>query len=323
MNSNAPIARPNERDILSTRLLDAPRDLVWEAWTNPKHVLRWWGPRGFTNTNKEMTVKVGGVWRFTMHGMGHDFPNKITYREVKKPERLVFSHGDDTGAQDDFEVTVTFAEEGSKTRVTFAGRFSSVEERDRVIKEHHALEGNVQTLDRMEEHIARMQAEAIGAQFEIRRLLEAPRSLVWKALSEPERLAHWWGPKGFEMKSQSMTFRAGGTYHYVVSSPAQTMWGLFRYREIVPEEKILFTNSFSDDKGNIVRAGFSENWPLEVLNEQNLAAEGRNRTRLTLVGFPIHANEKEREMFKGMHESMQGGFGASFDQLDRYLKTAG
>lgn len=320
-NKRAPIARPNERDILSERLLDAPRDLVWEVWTNPQHVNQWWGPRGFTNSLKEMSVKPGGVWRFDMIGLGHSYPNKLTFLEVKKPERLVMSHGDDSANPDNFLVTVDFKEEGTKTRVVFSGRFATVAERDRVIKEHGALEGNQQTLDKMEELVARLLAEKTAAPFEISRVYEAPRSLVWKAMSDPKHLAQWWGPKGMEMTTVSMDFRNGGSYHYAMKSPANEMFGLFQYREIVPEAKILFTNAFADAKGNVVRAFFDANWPLEVLYEQTLTEEAKNRTRMTLRGYPIGASATERDAFTAMHPSMQGGFGSAFEILEGYLRS--
>src|SRR5689334_2461741 len=79
----------SERELLITRLINAPRDLVWDAWTKPEHVQHWWGPDGFTNTIHEMEVKPGGVWRFMMHGPnGMNFPNRIVFHEVVKPEKL-------------------------------------------------------------------------------------------------------------------------------------------------------------------------------------------------------------------------------------------
>src|SRR5688500_17035285 len=102
--------RSEDREIVVTREFDAPRELVWEAWTQPQHVAQWWGPRGFTNTIHEMAVKPGGVWRLTMHGPdGTDYPNKIVFTEVVKPARLVYEHSDDNPeANTHFNVTVTF-----------------------------------------------------------------------------------------------------------------------------------------------------------------------------------------------------------------------
>jgi uncharacterized protein YndB with AHSA1/START domain len=85
-----------DRAMVITRTVDAPGELVWEAWTQPHHIARWWGPDGFRTTIHEMHVEVGGVWRFIMHGPdGTDYPNRIVYREIVKPERLVYDHAED------------------------------------------------------------------------------------------------------------------------------------------------------------------------------------------------------------------------------------
>ena len=108
------------RELVISRLINAPRELVWDAWTKPEHVKHWWGPDGFTNTIHEMEVKPGGVWRFMMHGPdGTNFPNKIVFNEVKKPERLVYTHSsDDENETTLFETTVTFEKQGDKTLLT-------------------------------------------------------------------------------------------------------------------------------------------------------------------------------------------------------------
>jgi uncharacterized protein YndB with AHSA1/START domain len=79
-----------DREIVITRLIDAPPERVFDAWTDAAQVVQWWGPRGFTATTHKMDVRPGGVWRFVMHGPdGRDYQNKITYLEVVRPERLV------------------------------------------------------------------------------------------------------------------------------------------------------------------------------------------------------------------------------------------
>jgi uncharacterized protein YndB with AHSA1/START domain len=148
---------PSDREIVITRVFDAPCELVFEAWTNPEHVVQWWGPRGFTTTIHEMDVRPGGVWRFVMHGPdGTDYDNKVVFVEVAKPERLVYNHG---GADDSdfaqFQVTVTFDAEGNKTRLTMRMLFESAAERDRIVKEVGAIEGANQTLDRLAEYLAK------------------------------------------------------------------------------------------------------------------------------------------------------------------------
>ena len=85
-----------DREIIATRIFNAPRSLVFEMWTDQKHIEQWWGPTGFTTTTYRHEVKPGGVWRFVMHGPdGRDYQNKITFVEVVAPERLVYRHGGD------------------------------------------------------------------------------------------------------------------------------------------------------------------------------------------------------------------------------------
>ena len=82
-----------DREIVVSRVFDAPRELVWEAWTNPKHVANWWGPTGFSTTIEKMDVRPGGEWKHVMHGPdGTDYPNHSVFIEVVKPERIVYSH---------------------------------------------------------------------------------------------------------------------------------------------------------------------------------------------------------------------------------------
>jgi uncharacterized protein YndB with AHSA1/START domain len=146
------------RKIVTTRVLDAPRELVFEAWTNPKHLVRWWGPNGFTTTTRAIDARPGGVWRFVMHGPdGVDYENQIVYDEIVKPKRLVYSHG---GSEDvepvQFQVTVTFEDHDGKTKLTMRGLFLSAAERDRVAEKYGAIEGAKQTLERLAEHLATM-----------------------------------------------------------------------------------------------------------------------------------------------------------------------
>jgi uncharacterized protein YndB with AHSA1/START domain len=163
------------RAIVVTRVFDAPRDLVFDAWTDPKHVANWWGPGGFTIAIHEMDVRPGGVWRFVMHGPdGAGYRNKITYIEIVKPERLVYNHGDQ-GTPGYFQVTVTFAEQGGKTRLTTRMLFQSVAERDSVVKTHNAIQGVNQTLERLREHLEKM-ADPARQELFTTRIFDGPAS---------------------------------------------------------------------------------------------------------------------------------------------------
>lgn len=146
------------RELSISRLINAPRELVWKVWTDPEHVKNWWGPDGFTNTIHEMNVKAGGVWRLTMHGPdGRDYPNKIVFIEVVKPERLVYRHSGDVDTEPvNFHVTVTFEKQGNKTLLSMKSVFESAAELERVVKNHGAREGMTQHVGRLEEYVAKI-----------------------------------------------------------------------------------------------------------------------------------------------------------------------
>ncbi len=153
----------------------------------------------------------------------------------------------------------------------------------------------------------------------ITRTFDAPRELVFQAFTQAEHLQHWWGPKGMTLSVSKVDVRPGGIFHFSMETPdGHKMWGKFVYREIVAPEKLVYTNSFSDEEGNIIRAPFSETWPLEVLNTLTFT-EDNGKTILTLHGVPWNASKEEEQNFADMHGSMHQGFGGTFDQLDAYL----
>lgn len=147
---------PSDRELVFTRVFDAPRELVFNAWIDPEHIGQWWGPRGFTTTIDEMDMRPGGVWRFVMHGPdGVDYQNKVVYVEIARPERLVYNHSSgEEGDPGEFQVTVTFNEQGGKTEVTLRMLFKSAAGRDKIIQ-LGAIEGAHQTLDRLAEYLAK------------------------------------------------------------------------------------------------------------------------------------------------------------------------
>jgi uncharacterized protein YndB with AHSA1/START domain len=142
------------REICQERTFNAPRDLVFAAWTNPQALGCWWGPTGFTTTTHEMDFRPGGVWRFVMHGPdGVDYPNKITYLEIEPPARLVYDHSGDDDFPPHFRTTVTFVERGGKTALTMTAVFPSAAARELVVEKYGAIEGGKQTLARLAEYL--------------------------------------------------------------------------------------------------------------------------------------------------------------------------
>lgn len=144
------------REIEVIREVHAPRDLVFEVWTKPEHLQHWWGPNGFTITTHSMDMTQGGRWEFVMHGPdGTDYDNVITYRKIEPPERIEFLHGDGKGDPErDFYQEILFEEIEGGTRVSMRALLPSVEELERVIHDHNAVEGGKQTLNRMAEYVS-------------------------------------------------------------------------------------------------------------------------------------------------------------------------
>ena len=157
------------------------------------------------------------------------------------------------------------------------------------------------------------------SELEIIRVFDAPRKLVFKVWTEAKHLAQWWGPKGSEIEVKKFEFRPGGMFHYGMSFGGGKMWAKFVYREIVAPEKIVFASSFADEEGNSIRTSFIDPWPLEILNTVTFT-ERAGKTTLTIKGAPINATEEEYNKFEEMQQSMQQGFGGTFDQLAEYLQ---
>jgi uncharacterized protein YndB with AHSA1/START domain len=159
-------------------------------------------------------------------------------------------------------------------------------------------------------------------EFMISRVFDAPADLVWKAFNEPERMKHWWGPKGYAVRAAKMDFRPGGVYHYCLRSPdGQDMWGKFAYREIVAPERIVFVSSFSDEKGRLTRHPMSPTWPLEMLSTFAFADQ-KGKTTFTIQSIPLNPTEDERKTFEDGRKGMKQGWTGTLDKLAEYLAKA-
>lgn len=139
-----------EREIVISRTIDAPRELVFEAFTKVRHLSRWWGPDGFTTTTLAFEFREGGAWEFLMHAPdGSDYPNWITWNTIARPERITLTHGAAADDPDAFESILTFIDHGPSTEVVMRTVFPSGELRRQAIEDFHAIEGGRQTLGRL------------------------------------------------------------------------------------------------------------------------------------------------------------------------------
>lgn len=162
--------------------------------------------------------------------------------------------------------------------------------------------------------------KAPAFEFFIRRAFNAPRARVWKAWTEEKSLGQWWGPKDFEVVSAKLDLKPGGIFHYLLRSPeGQEMWGKLIFREIVPQERLVFIVSFSDAEGGLSRHPLHEGWPLAILSTVTFADVGPGRTEITVRWVAHEATDAEREVFEEGKDSMTAGWTGTFDRLDAYL----
>jgi len=139
-----------DRELLLTRLLNAPIELVWEVWTNPEHIAQWWGPDGFTNTITTMDVQPGGEWDLVMHGPdGTDYKNKSVFKEVTRHQKIVYEHI--SGPK--FLATIEFEDRGDKTLIKWHMLFESKEQFIQVVKTFKADEGLKQNIEKLDRYL--------------------------------------------------------------------------------------------------------------------------------------------------------------------------
>lgn len=154
------VTRPSEREFVMERLFDAPRELVWQAWTKPEHLVHWWGPKGWTLPVCKIDFRPGGIWHYCMRGpKGEESWGKAVYREIDEPERIVYldtfadEEGNPVEGMPEMVITVIFEALEGKTKVTAHAQFASVADLESVLA-MGMVEGLTQTWDRLEAYLA-------------------------------------------------------------------------------------------------------------------------------------------------------------------------
>jgi uncharacterized protein YndB with AHSA1/START domain len=143
-----------DRELLISRTLNAPVELVWEAWTKPEHIANWWGPNGFTNTITKMEIKPGGEWDLVMHGPdGTDYKNKSVFKEIIPFKKIVYDHV--SGPK--FTATITFEAQGEQTLLNWHMLFETAEQFIQVVKTFKADEGLRQNIEKLNVYLSGLQ----------------------------------------------------------------------------------------------------------------------------------------------------------------------
>src|SRR3954453_22540231 len=140
-SGGTPARATADREIVISRVIGAPRELVFEAFTRVRHLSRWWGPEGFPTTRRSSEFPVGGQWPFGMHGPdGTDYQEWITWREIVPPERIAMLHGESRDDPNAFESVLAFEPAGEETRIVMRTVFPTEELRDEAVEKYHAIE---------------------------------------------------------------------------------------------------------------------------------------------------------------------------------------
>lgn len=308
--------------LVSERIFDAPREAVWRAWTDPEWFMRWWGPSHYTSPSCQMDIRPGGRYLWCMRGPdGGDNYSTGVFHEVVPPERLVFSdsfadeHGNVVspslyGLGDDFPetstVTVTLEDLGGRTRLRL---FT-----DSVVPGEigeMATAGWNQSLDKLATSLPPagdmyLTIDRDALTTTITRAFAAPRTLVWRAMTEPDLLARWWG-RGHPTTVTAYDLRPGGAWRFVELAPDGTEHA-FRghFREIEPPHRIVQTFEY-------------EPWAGHILLETMTLTERDDGTLLTAVD-----QFSTLEDLDGMVQSgMESGASESYRHLEALLREIG
>jgi uncharacterized protein YndB with AHSA1/START domain len=291
-----------DRELTISRILNAPVELVWEVFTKPEHIKRWWGPNGFTNTIFQMDVKPGGAWDFVMHGPdGTDYKNKSVYKEIVEHRKIVYEHI--TGPS--FVATIEFEEQDGKTLLNWRMLFESKEEFTRTVKTFKADEGLKQNIYKLEGYVLKVGAVK---ELTITRLLNAPREIVFKAWTDVEQLRKWWGPKDFTNRIVDFNSQPGGRLDIDMIAPDGIVYPMTgEWSEIVEPGKIVFISAAVDANGKKL---------FEVLTTVTFEEEN-GKTRLTLHAAVSHLTEEGKPYVDGMNK----GWNESLDRLTNLVQS--
>jgi uncharacterized protein YndB with AHSA1/START domain len=314
-------AKANEIRIV--RVYDAPVKAVWEAWTDPAQLAQWWGPRGFTITTHSKELRVGGQWRYTMHGPdGKDWPNVTKYLEVEEGKKLVYDHGGTDERPALFRVTVVFSEvRGGKTRMEMTMAMptaEALEETRKIIKKA----GGNSTWDRLAEYVER--ARSGREVFVIARRFEASVEKVFEMWTVPGHFAKWIPPAGASMEFIEGEIReGGGTFYCMVLPGGERMYGRTKILEVGRpaggRAKLVYTQEIVDKEGREAKHPKLPVWPAVMRTEVEMEEEDGG-TRVVVRWEPsAAASAEEVGMFVRMRAGMTAGWTGSFEKLEEVL----
>jgi len=310
----------NKEELTITRIFDASRELAWKAWTDPEAVKRWWGPKYFTAPVSKIDLRVGGKYLSCMHGPDNkDYWSTGVYREIVPMERIVCtdSFADEKGNVVpasyygmpgewplELLVTVSFEETGGRTKMTL--RHEGLPEG---LMREQCEAGWSESFDKLAESIVpadrtRVIAERGKQEVIITRLYDAPRNFVFRAYTDPDLIAQWWGPRRFTTAIDKMEVRPGGLWRYVQHDDAGNKYAFHGvYHEVLSPERIVATFEF-------------EGMPGHVSLDTAVFEETGGKTKVTSRSVFQSVEDRDGMLKSGMEEGV-------YETMDRLAELLG
>jgi len=324
LKQNGSGSTESERKIFITRVFNAPRELVFKAWTEPEHIAQWWGPKGFTTRVTELDLRPGGRWRYVMISSdGTEYPAKGVFREIVPPERIVTTDEFDEGFEQVINaelpqgivMTAIFEDVDGKTKLTLEIVHESASDR-RKHEEMGVVAGWNSSFDCLDEFLAKQVEQQHNGltltlpsdrEIIITRVFNAPRHLVFEAWTQPEHVKRWFGGcSSMTMTVCEIDLRVGGSWRYVLHDSSNSTDHGFsgEYREIVPSERLVSTERYEPVPNS------------DRLNTLTLTEEDGKTT------LHIHIQHQSREQRDGhLQSGMEVGLRQTLNRLEELLQS--
>jgi uncharacterized protein YndB with AHSA1/START domain len=301
-----------QQELVITRIFDASRELVWNAWTKPEQIIRWWGPKGFTSPVSKIDLRVGGVYLNCMRSPeGKDFWSKGVFREIVAPERLVMtdSFADEKGntvpashygLSDDTPlemlITVIFEEHDGKSKLTL--KHSGIDGISATDRENMEQGWN-ESLDKLAESLrfkkeitmtkTKFIAEPGKQEIVITRVFDAPPELVFKTSMDPNLIPQWWGPKSLTTVVDKMDVRPGGVWRFVQRDECGNEYAFHGVYHEISQKRLVQTFEFEGMSGHVL---------LEICTFEDIDG----KTRLTEKSVYESVEDRDGMLKSGMKE---------------------
>jgi uncharacterized protein YndB with AHSA1/START domain len=296
-------------EFVVTHTFDAPRELVFDAWIEPRHLAQWWGPKGFTNPTCNVDVRPGGKIEIVMRAPnGTDYPMGGEYREIVPPERLVYTSGAlDPNGKLLFELlhTAIFVEHAGKTTLTLTSRvIMTTPDVGKYIGGFEA--GMTQSLYRLGDLLgtalkAFVESKSVPSDTSDREIVvsreyDVPRELIWEAITDPQHVSQWWGPRGFSTTIEEMDVRVGGSWKHVMNGPDGARYPNHSvFKEVTKPRRLVFAHGGHKEGGSSVQS--IATWTFDAIGD------GKTRVTMRMV-FPSPA---ERDRVVREFGAVEGG----------------